>query len=164
MGERGPLKTPTQLRQLSSNPATQNHETNEPVPIPSAPEKPSHMRGEAAEEWDRVCKHLSDLQLLATSDAAIISAYCIAWELYWENYVSLKQFGPILVSTKTHYDGTTTKIPYAGPHAGLHSMFFKELMTCCAALGLGPAWRGSVSKVPSSDTKLGKSRLFKVVG
>ena len=168
MGARGPQPTPAQAKQLASDPGRQASNVDEPVPVPGAPEMPPYLTGLAAETWDKVCAELSTLGILATCDEVLISSYCVANEQFWENYADLKKYGRLLVSTKTDKWGRETKTMYANPCVNLHSMFFKERLACCAPLGLGPAWRAGVSKLPQAETKGGLSQYFsknlKVVG
>jgi len=168
MGARGPLPTPTKIKQLAGDPGRQASGTDEPEPVPGAPEMPPHLTGLAAETWEWLCERLAELQLLATSDKVVMALFCGAWARYVENYDVLAQIGTVIVSIKTDKWGRQTKTPYIGPHLNIESMLSKQLTTYSAAMGLGPAWRAGVSKLPQAETKEGKSRLFssnlKVVG
>lgn len=164
MTKPGRRPIPTELKRQAGNPGKRPLNENEPQPVRGAPEIPPHLTGLAAETWDWLCDRLAELNLLGTSDMVIMALFCGAWARYVANYEAVEKYGTVFVSTKQHKDGGETKTPYIGPYLNIEAMLSKQLTQYSAAMGLGPAWRASVTKIPGPDIPEGKSRFFKVVG
>jgi P27 family predicted phage terminase small subunit len=49
-------------------------------PPPGVPEKPAWLKGEAADEWDRIVPILDSMGVLSTIDRAIIALHCQDWQ------------------------------------------------------------------------------------
>ncbi len=66
-----------------------------PKPQLGDPYCPPHLDTEAKKEWKRVTKILNDMGLLATSDHAILAAYCQQWSRCVQGEKALKKEGYI---------------------------------------------------------------------
>jgi P27 family predicted phage terminase small subunit len=84
-GERGPKPLPANVHLLRGNASKKplasllDDVVRPPVEIP---ERPAHLEGEAAAEWDRIAPHLQQLGLVAQIDRAALAGYCDAWGEY----------------------------------------------------------------------------------
>jgi P27 family predicted phage terminase small subunit len=74
---------PTPLRLLEGNREHRTiHDELEPRPEKKAPTCPKRLRGEERKAWRYLVKELDKMGTLATSDRAIMAAYCDAWGLW----------------------------------------------------------------------------------
>lgn len=85
MGQRGPRPLPANVHRLRDN------ASHKPLaqllddtlrPDVEIPDRPAHLKGEAADEWDRIAPHLEALGLVSQLDRAMLTAYCDAWGEY----------------------------------------------------------------------------------
>ena len=69
---------PTALKKLEGNPGKRKLNTKEPVPAKGMPDCPKWLLPEAKEEWKRLCKKLSEMDVLTLTeiDMAAFAAYC----------------------------------------------------------------------------------------
>lgn len=77
----GAKPQPTALRVLRGNPGKRPLPKNEPQPALAfeRPAPPSYLEGDAAAEWNRVVGDLVAMRMLATCDANVLAAYCVAF-------------------------------------------------------------------------------------
>jgi P27 family predicted phage terminase small subunit len=80
MGVRGPLSKSPSLRVLTGNPGKRSPRMREPRPS-APPERPSFLRGEAAEAWDRVIRAMPNGTYTA-ADTSVLAIYCEACAIW----------------------------------------------------------------------------------
>ena len=146
---------PEATKRLTGKPTDMSKET-ESAAVPGIPQRPELSDDIANEAWDILCEELSKMEVLATSDQMIMELFCETKSLWIAAKLALLSEGSVLEGAK---GGS-----YVNPRANLETMYAKRLESYLSAMGLSPASRAGVSKVPRIDTKEGKSRFFKVVG
>ena len=73
-----PVRKGSTARRLANNPGKRPVEA--PIkPPPGIPERPASLKGEAADEWDRVVPVLDAMGILSVLDRAVICDYCQCW-------------------------------------------------------------------------------------
>jgi len=80
----GPVKKPTELKNLEGNPGKRPLPAAEPQPRLSLERCPSFIKGPARREWNRIAPELYQLGLLSRIDQAALGAYCSAYGLWYE--------------------------------------------------------------------------------
>lgn len=76
---KGPAPKPTVLKRLAGNPGRRPLNAAEPQPRRVHLHCPSHLSGEARQEWRRVAGDLYRLGLLTVVDMAVLASYCQAY-------------------------------------------------------------------------------------
>lgn len=131
MGARGPQPKPTKLKQLEGNPGKRKLPENEVQPIGGLA-RPSHVTGQAAEEWDRaVCAMPPGFYTAA--DVPVLAGYCVAWVLYRNALAIVAKDGMETVGS------TGQKV--AHPQLAVTARFYDVILKSADRLGMSPAAR-----------------------
>lgn len=128
---------PTRLKELEGNPGKRALNANEPTPETAAPKCPSHLKGEARREWNRIVPELLALGLLTRIDKAALASYCSAWATYVEADAKIKEAG-LVVRTK---QGNVI----ANPYLGARNTAMKLMKGFLIEFGLTPAARSHLN-------------------
>lgn len=110
---------------------------NEPKPDIAIPDKPEHLKGAAAEEWDRVTAELKEIGVISQIDRPAISAYCYYYGQWLEADKIIREEGMMA----TNGNGKRSPHPllrYRDDFAKLMTRFITEF-------GMTPASRSKVS-------------------
>lgn len=131
----GPPPKPTKLKRLEGNPGKRKLNTAEPEPAVECPEPPAILRGEAGLEWVRITQLLTELGLIARTDLAVLTTYCVAWGEFLESQEMLNENGSLLVEV-----GENGSLQ---PHPALsiRRRAEKVLLAMAGQLGLSPSAR-----------------------
>lgn len=157
MGQRGPQPMPDESKRLAGKAGSPASEETECGGVAGAPTRPDLSDDIAKEAWDILCKELSDMEVLATSYQTLMKLFCETKSLWVQAMTSLRDGGGVLVGPKGG--------AYMNPWANLETMYAKRLESYLSSMGLSPASRAGVSKIPRAETNEGKSRFFgRVVG
>lgn len=156
MATRGPKPKPTEIKRRQGNPGNRPLNENEPQPVKGAPDRPAHLDATAIDAWDWLVKQLGEMNILATSDLAIMTLYCDTWSEYVTVRQNVNKYGMILISPKT-------QMPFINPHMNAEAMLKKQLLQYLGELGLSPSSRSRLHVEPGMEPE-GKSRFFKVAG
>jgi P27 family predicted phage terminase small subunit len=143
---RGRKPIPTHLKILHGNPGKRPLNEAEPTPPADRPERPPHLAGEAAAEWDRVCELLDKMGLLSSADRAVIAAFCEAWGRWVEAEAMVRKIGAVIV--------TKEKTLYQNPYLAVANKAIEQFTKLAAELGLTPSSRSRV-KTTKPQTKTG---------
>jgi P27 family predicted phage terminase small subunit len=84
-GQRGPKPLPSNVHMLRGNASKKPLASllDDVVrPDVEIPDRPAHLEGEAAAEWDRLAPHLQSLGLISQIDRAALVGYCDTWGEY----------------------------------------------------------------------------------
>lgn len=146
MGQRGPQPKPTALKLLEGNPGNRRLNRNEVQPVGRL-ERPSHVTGPAAEEWDRVINSMPP-GFYTAADVPTLVTYCIAWVLY-RNAVAV-------IARKPEEGGGmeakgSQKQPVAHPLLAEVKGFSKLILQCGDRLGMSPAARARLEAPDNED-------------
>lgn len=131
----GPAPTPTETKRRRGNPGKRPLNAEEPKPDLKCPEAPKILQGEASLEWIRITRLLTHLGLIAETDLAVITTYCVAWGEFCDAQDELNNAGTLTVEV-----GENGAMQ---PHAALsiRRKAEKTLLTMAGQLGLSPAAR-----------------------
>lgn len=137
----GPLPKPTQLKVMEGNPGKRPLNDREPKPVSGAPSCPSWLPKSAKSEWHRVIKELDALGLVHKIDRAVLEGYAY-WYSEWRDLAEdLAENGrTVEVESENGY----VKVQHR-PEAIQCREAFKQMKTCAAEFGMGPASRSRVS-------------------
>ena len=79
MGLRGPAPKPTAIKKAEGNPGKRKLNTQEPQPVPGAPECPDHLDAVAKKEWNRLSEVLVAMKVLTEADYIALGNLCQAY-------------------------------------------------------------------------------------
>lgn len=136
MAKRGPAPKPSALKELAGNPGKRAANPHEPKPDVGAPACPSHLRGEARKEWERMSVQLVQLRLLTQVDRAALAAYCQCWARWVEAEKTIKKDGMVVLTEKGY--------PVLSPWWGVAQQSLKQMRAFLVEFGMTPASRSRV--------------------
>lgn len=111
---------------------------DEPPPFErKAPKAPMWLPAEARAEWNRVVPDLDNLGLLKTIDGAALTAYCMAWQRFFDASAIVAREGMVVVDRQ----GKQQRHP--------------ALLTAEAASKELRAWCSEFGLTPSAESRLG---------
>jgi P27 family predicted phage terminase small subunit len=102
MGRRGPAPKPTAIKKAEGNPGKRKLNTQEPQPVPGAPECPDHLDAVAKKEWNRLSGILVAMKLLTEADYIALGNLCQAYSTMIDAQKHLNK-GGILFKTPNGY-------------------------------------------------------------
>jgi P27 family predicted phage terminase small subunit len=105
MGRRGPAPEPTRLKLIKGTKPYRIN-TNEPVPLDRAINRPEWLSTLASEEWDRIAPHLVAMGTVTDADLSGFAIYCEA-VARWRRLAELVAASPPVVNR----DGAVVKNP-----------------------------------------------------
>lgn len=134
----GRPRKPTRLHILHGTARKDRINALEPKPTVAerVPSPPAHLSDEAKREWRRMGKELHALGLLTVVDKAEFAVYCQAWGRWVESELSLRQFGPVII--------TPNKMLAQSPYLAIANRAMAEMRAAAASFGMTPASRGKV--------------------
>jgi P27 family predicted phage terminase small subunit len=142
MGARGPQPTPTAIKKVLGNPGKRPLNTDELKPVGSL-KRPTHIKGGAAEEWDRVIGAMPT-GFYTAADVPVLAMYVEALVIYRNATSIVARDGMEAVGS------TGQKI--AHPQLAVMARF-ADLMTKLAdRLGMSPAARTKFT-APGDDSQ-----------
>ena len=143
MGQRGPAKKPTALRELQGNPSKrplnrgepqfEKYELNEKGEI----KPPTHLDRLAKKEWKRIAPVLHKVGLLTKADEAALSAYCMNFSRWVQAEKLVKEKGMTYTSDKGNI--------IQRPEVGIANTAMKQMVSFCKEFGLTPSSRTSLT-------------------
>ncbi|MCK4579128.1 MAG: phage terminase small subunit P27 family [Candidatus Marinimicrobia bacterium] len=109
------------------------------------PEKPKHLTGEAAKEWQRLADVLKDNGLITLLDRAALMIYCDAFKMYTEAIKELRKDG--------YVDGMLQKTPNGYKTLSGLALVLREakstMLSIMVQFGMTPSAREKVSINPN---------------
>jgi P27 family predicted phage terminase small subunit len=102
MGLRGPAPKPTAIKKAEGNPGKRKLNTQEPQPVPGAPECPDHLDAVAKKEWSRLSEILLAMKVLTEADYIALGNLCQAYSTLIDAQKHLNK-GGILFKTPNGY-------------------------------------------------------------
>jgi P27 family predicted phage terminase small subunit len=102
MGLRGPAPKPTAIKKAEGNPGKRKLNTQEPQPVPGAPECPDHLDPVARKEWFRLSEILLAMKVLTEADYIALGNLCQAYSTLIDAQRHLNK-GGILFKTPNGY-------------------------------------------------------------
>ena len=129
--------TPTAIKIATGNPGKRPINDSEPTPARGHPARPSHVKGEAKKEWDRITDELDQMGLLTTADRPALAMYCITWARWQEAEKEVARMGAIVAAPKT-------KVPMHNPYLAVANTAAAQCLKLLQEFGLTPAARTKV--------------------
>jgi P27 family predicted phage terminase small subunit len=102
---------------------------HEPTPAAGHPACPSHIKGEARAEWDRICDELDQMGLLTTADRPALALYCSAWGRWIEAEAKVAELGLLVSAPKT-------KTPMGNPYLSISNKAHEQMLKLLTEYGL----------------------------
>ena len=94
---RGRKPKPTAIRKLEGNPGKRALNEAEPQLDPNrVPTCPTHVRGPARDEWQRISRELQQAGILTVLDRAALAAYCTWYGRWVEAEDGVRKFGMLV--------------------------------------------------------------------
>jgi P27 family predicted phage terminase small subunit len=107
---------------------------------PGAPSCPRHLQGEARREWRRVCRELTQLEILSRVDRAALAAYCQLYERWSEAEAKVRELGMVTETAQ----GNTIQNPWLG----IANTALKLMRQYLTEFGLTPSSRCRIEVAP----------------
>jgi P27 family predicted phage terminase small subunit len=150
---RGRRPLPTHLKVLRGNPGQRRLPTHEPQPtIPDEiPDAPEFLEAYARDEWRRIARELSRLDLLTVADVNPLAAYCQAyarWRMAEEALAEMKKRDPLLSALMIR---TRNGTPMQNPLVGTAARAASDMVRYAAEFGLTPSARARIAAGPHGD-------------
>ena len=146
---------PSDQRRLEGKPGHRPLNANEPTAVAGLPRCPSHIKGEARREWNRIGKRLVAERRMAHVFKAAFAAYCVAWGRWVEAERQLEEFGTVIMTNQTvDKEGK----PVGGgnlvqsPYLAIANKAQQQMMKAISELGISPTSQAKVSTVKHGAT------------
>lgn len=146
---RGRKPKPTEQKKLEGNPGKRGLNNQEPKPETKIPPCPSHLKGEARKEWDRVTKELLALNIISEIDRASLVAYCTAWGMYVKACGKLEKQSEVMISDEGGM--------YQNPWVAIRNKAMEQILKFSAEYGMTPSSRARLKvETPTEGDELEK--------
>lgn len=139
---RGRKPKPTETKIIEGNPGKRALNNQEPKPKVIIPDAPTHLQGDALDEYKRVSAELSTLKIITNLDRAALVSYCQAWGDYVKACKKIKTEGEVITSDKGNL--------YQNPWVGIKTGAMDRMLRISAEFGMTPSSRSRL-KVESDD-------------
>jgi P27 family predicted phage terminase small subunit len=149
---RGRKPKPTALKQLAGNPGKRALNKKEPKPIPAIPECPSHLKGVARIEWNRITKELFWMNIISRVDRAALAICCTSWADYVKACNKLEKEGEVIISEKGGM--------YQNPWVGIKKRSMEQINKFYAEFGMTPSSRSRMQVETFSEEEELEKMLF----
>ena len=138
-----PRPIPTKLKLLRGNPGKRPLNKLEPQPAAGMPARPTHIKGEALREWNRLAPELERLGILTQIDGAALAAYCEAYGRWVAGVKGLKHNGLINIAGNGH--------PMPNPYLGIINHALSQMRAFMVEFGLTPSSRTRLKVEPQKE-------------
>lgn len=149
---RGRKPKPTEQKKLEGNPGKRAINTKEPKPESKIPPCPSHLKGDARKEWDRVTKELLKLNIISEIDRAALVAYCTAWGTYVKACGKLQRQSEVMISDEGGM--------YQNPWVSIRNKAMEQILRFSSEYGMTPSSRARLKVEGGSDDDEMKAMLM----
>ena len=144
---------PTSLKICENNPGKRKLNRKEPA-FTGTPVAPEWMTGEAHVEWQRVVSELAALNMLKSTDQAVLAAYCMSWARWRSAELIIEREGQTvqepIVNKSGEIVGTKTKRHPATSIAKEERM---SLLRSATLFGFDPSSRSKLIVGDQSNDK-----------
>lgn len=146
---RGRKPKPTEQKILEGNPGKRTLGEKEPKPETKIPPCPTHLKGEARTEWDRVTKQLLKLNIISEIDRASLTAYCTAWGTYVKACKKLEKESEVMISDAGGM--------YQNPWVAIRNKAMEQILKFSAEYGMTPSSRTRIKvEAPNEEDEMKK--------
>lgn len=136
---------PTVLKEVTGNPGKRPLSKGEPQPDRSMPSCPTWLGREAKAEWRRLAGELNRIGLLTRVDRAALSAYCQAWDDFYQATRDIREHGLCI---------QTERGKVRNPASLIRAKAVEQLLQLASHFGLTPVARARIGQfilVPPKD-------------
>lgn len=146
---RGRKPKPTEQKILEGNPGKRAINNKEPKPKTKIPPCPSHLKGEARKEWNRVTKELLTLKIISEIDRAALVAYCTAWGMYVKACGKLEKQSEVMISDLGGL--------YQNPWVAVRNKAMEQILKFSSEFGMTPSSRARLKvETPTEEEEMAK--------
>src|SRR5450830_364039 len=157
----GTKPKPVALKLLEGNPGRRKLNTDEPKPLPIAPECPDWLLDDAKEEWKAMSAILERLGILTSVDKAAFAGYCQSYAKWKKAEEFIKKFGFTYKIPKKDKDGDVVSIFISAfPEVSISRSSLEHVRQFCAEFGLTPSSRGRISLPSNKEDEDPMEKLF----
>lgn len=158
MGKRGPRPLPSAIKHARGTYRTDRAAANEPTPT-GRPSCPKWLSPDAAKEFRRLVKQLSEMQLIGSIDQNALARYASTW-VRWRQAIQMIERGGEVTVLKDS-DG---KVKYVqqSPFSTIARQLSDQLGRLEGEFGMTPSSRSriEVAPAPPPAEPAGKGRFF----
>lgn len=147
MGKPGRKPTPTEIKKAMGNPGKRPLNYEEPDAPDGAPVMPEFLSHEARQEWNRIVPILDEMNILKTSDLALLASYCQEYGNYVIAQNMIFETGGSVIETVSHSGSIIMK---KNPWLTASNEAYDRMNKAGARLGLSPSDRTGVRVSPKS--------------
>lgn len=147
----GRPRKPTKLHVLHGNPGKRPL-NNDPEPEVKIPEPPEIVKGDAREEWNRICAELLALGLVSNLDRTALTLYCKAWARWKKAETELETQAEVVKAPSGY--------PIRNPWLDIANKEFDKLCRILTEFGMTAAARSRIHASKMRDEKLQGARRF----
>jgi P27 family predicted phage terminase small subunit len=140
----GRPRKPTKLKLIQGTLRPGRDLPNEAIPAVEIPPMPAHLSPDAQVEWNRICKHLSQLGLLTMIDRSMLAAYCQNWSRWVFAEQQIEKLGPVIKAPSGY--------PILNPFVAIANKALELMHKFGTEFGLSPASRTRISVDASHQT------------
>lgn len=155
MKGRKPL--PTKLHVLNGNPSKKNLDTNEPKPIPIAPQPPTWLDPVAKKLWKQLAPQLENLGLFTAIDGPAFEAVCQNYAVWVRCERYLKKNG-LTFEYQTESGATYVQ---QRPEVAIGNKALQSFKAFCTEFGLTPSSRTRINIKPATGEEDPMEALLK---
>ena len=134
---KGRKPKPSIIKISEGNPGKRKLPANEPKPVPSIPDCPSHLKGESKLEWERVTTELFEQGLLTRLDRTVLATYCETYGIWVEASTNVVKRGRV-IPTQNGY-------PVLNPWHSIATKAALDLKAFAVEFGLTPSSRSRIA-------------------
>ena len=150
---KGRKPTPTALKLIRGNPGRRPLPLHEFSPEPRIPDCPSHLKGEARKEWDRITPELLQYGLISDADRALVAMMCTTWSHYCEAEHMVER-----LKASGHAAESANRYPAIARWMTISARSVEIYKSLCAEFGMSPATRPRVTARVQPSTTEGSAR------
>lgn len=152
MGRRGPPPMPAALRKMRGRRHRKRDTTPAPEPPVGAPEMPDVVRADkiARHAWTRLCKDLTEVQVLSPQHWAALSVLCLAYSMAHEATERIQRDGLLLKSSRGKL--------YTHPAYKVQQQAWAQILRASQEFGLTPSAATRVRAFPRDAQQQDKAK------
>jgi P27 family predicted phage terminase small subunit len=133
LSSKGRKPIPSKIKQLQGTERADRKNHHEPISDAIDPKAPSHLKGNAKKEWNRMIEIFENMNLLTKMDRSALEQYCVCYGRWIDVEKEIVKHGTISISEKG--------VPFISPRVNLSSMMLKQMKSFLSEFGMTPSSR-----------------------
>jgi P27 family predicted phage terminase small subunit len=130
---KGRKPLPSKIKELQGTARADRKNNNEPDCDAIDKKCPTHIKGNARKEWNRMMEVFEHLGLLTKMDRSALEQYCVCYGRWIDVEKEIQEHGTIELSEKG--------VPFISPRVNLSSMMMKQMRSYLSEFGMTPSSR-----------------------